>query len=976
MNLCLDLALNWRGKRSFTPPTNTPIAFQSLTANGTSGTVSTTQLTATFDIDPGLNTSNFVVTGASKGVVSKVGAVYTVNIHTITVEDGQGVTLDIINVPSGFTITPLFRTVAVNVAPASSLFPTPSYTQAWMSEIVTRPQDNDGWTILSISATSRVMYVSESGDDGAATPYIYGDGSAFTDWFADEGQVAYRTHQAAIAQMREGENDVVLLRYGDSFEQTGEINNLPAGKSLLESHIITAYGNPALGRPFIAFKKQGSNSTMFDNVTQVGQVGRGDNFIIAHIHASCTVRDPSSPDFAGWNNVAAASFYFSYSNAPTMYNTLIEGCRMDWFSVSINTSSVVENFHERRNTFYRNYGNFAVGSYGQKTRYLQQENLFYHCGYYDRYDGTDNTFAYSGQFVDELATTLSGAAETQVVFTRTLPSNMPDGVYIYVTTDGAVEVEIEVLSYTGSTITIPATDFSADNATAGNQVRVRLYGGVFTSHSSYALQPKKYYCVDNVSINPSSTHNKNINDDDDLLNAYDCAYTGNLYVGGEIGIEARGNVSSTSLPRFGRFIVGDNVFAGVGQNKPTNRGLSWPMWFQDHEDLDAQYNWVSTIFTDAVVDDRRTVLLGGLFTDSDVKYNIFEGTESTIQESGITAGQSIAVYGNAINETGYVEATRDIDSYMTEFHSGGTTDDFAALLLPRHKGNWITLDRDAHSYIKEGFRFTDKGINIIDQAENQLAREGDDAVFSINAYIEPIDAYQWYNSPANTPVSGATSRLLTLSAVSLADNGDQYYPIVSSNKGSVTGTAATLTVEEAIPYVTFNGVDSYASISPDMIVRDGVTGIGDWVQFEVKTTTGGIVVGESGSADARVEVNATGVIVRTWISPTTFNYPKTGLLDGNWHTIKIERDAADSFFAVIDGETIAQSGTTSITANIRVNRVARRGTIYTNASVRNLTVSGSVLTTYAIDSGSTTTEAASVGTGTMTFVNVISGDWT
>jgi hypothetical protein len=171
--------------------------------------------------------------------------------------------------------------------PPSPLFPTPDYTQAWMSDIVTRPQDDDGWTILSISATSRVMYVSEDGNDVTAAPYIYGDGSAFTDWFADEGQIAYRTHQAAIAQMREGENDVVLLRYGDSFEQLGEINNLPAGKSLLESHIISAYGDESLARPFIAFKKQGSNSNMFDNVTNVGQIGKGNNLIIAHIHVSC-----------------------------------------------------------------------------------------------------------------------------------------------------------------------------------------------------------------------------------------------------------------------------------------------------------------------------------------------------------------------------------------------------------------------------------------------------------------------------------------------------------------------------------------------------------------------------------------------------------------------------------------------------------------------------------------------------------------
>lgn len=113
MNLAFQLILGGR-KRPFVPPVEpTAVAWQSLTANGTSGSVSTNQLIATFDTDPGLNTSNFVVTGASKGVVSKVGAVYTVNINTITVSDGQSVTLDVIGVPSGFTITPTTRTVPV-----------------------------------------------------------------------------------------------------------------------------------------------------------------------------------------------------------------------------------------------------------------------------------------------------------------------------------------------------------------------------------------------------------------------------------------------------------------------------------------------------------------------------------------------------------------------------------------------------------------------------------------------------------------------------------------------------------------------------------------------------------------------------------------------------------------------------------------------------------------------------------------------
>ena len=116
MNLSMQLALG--GLRKKPSPVNPiEVAFQSLTANGVSGSVSTTQLTATFDVDPGLTTGNFVVTGASKGSVSNIDNVYFINVFDIPV-NGQAVTLDLAFLPSNLSISPVTRTVTVYKAAA------------------------------------------------------------------------------------------------------------------------------------------------------------------------------------------------------------------------------------------------------------------------------------------------------------------------------------------------------------------------------------------------------------------------------------------------------------------------------------------------------------------------------------------------------------------------------------------------------------------------------------------------------------------------------------------------------------------------------------------------------------------------------------------------------------------------------------------------------------------------------------------
>jgi hypothetical protein len=56
--------------------------------------------------------------------------------------------------------------------------------------------------------------------------------------------------------------------------------------------------------------------------------------------------------------------------------------------------------------------------------------------------------------------------------------------------------------------------------------------------------------------------------------------------------------------------------------------------------------------------------------------------------------------------------------------------------------------------------------------------------------------YQWQK--AATPISGATASTYTTPATTSADNGSQFTVVVSNSAGSVTSTAATLTVNAVV----------------------------------------------------------------------------------------------------------------------------------------------------------------------------------
>ena len=109
----------------------------------------------------------------------------------------------------------------------------------------------------------------------------------------------------------------------------------------------------------------------------------------------------------------------------------------------------------------------------------------------------------------------------------------------------------------------------------------------------------------------------------------------------------------------------------------------------------------------------------------------------------------------------------------------------------------------------------DKGPEVFDgevllptittQPKSQIVNEGSSVTFSVVATGTTPLKYQWKKNGSN--ISGATSASYTISSVKTGDAGN-YTVTVSNNAGSVTSSAATLTVNPVLSSISINGSSS------------------------------------------------------------------------------------------------------------------------------------------------------------------------
>src|ERR1700722_18429531 len=87
------------------------------------------------------------------------------------------------------------------------------------------------------------------------------------------------------------------------------------------------------------------------------------------------------------------------------------------------------------------------------------------------------------------------------------------------------------------------------------------------------------------------------------------------------------------------------------------------------------------------------------------------------------------------------------------------------------------------------------------QPANQAVTAGQTATFTVTASGTAPLSYQWQKNGTN--ISGATSASYTTPATASTDNGSTFKVVVSNSAGSVTSSAASLTVNAAgVPAIT------------------------------------------------------------------------------------------------------------------------------------------------------------------------------
>ena len=251
-----------------------------------------------------------------------------------------------------------------------------------VAEFQLPPQDANGWTRLTPSSDSRLVYVdSQQGNDSTGKVYLAGDTEIGPDPQSPRGTIRpFRTMAAAQAQTREDQPDWLLLRSGRFWQES---LTLKRGRSATERAVATSWGSGA--RPELRTgAEKGVSNTQMVNVAIIG------------IRFWAHTRDTGGPHFTGYAGSSGISVHTRVaSDRRQVRNILVEDCVFRAYSNNVltggagNGATPIERFVLRRSIIS---GNYATGGHSQgifhdgsgqpvQPSILLQENLFDHNGW-------------------------------------------------------------------------------------------------------------------------------------------------------------------------------------------------------------------------------------------------------------------------------------------------------------------------------------------------------------------------------------------------------------------------------------------------------------------------------------------------------------------------------------------------------------------------------------------------------------------
>ncbi len=351
--------------------------------------------------------------------------------------------------------------------------------------------DKNGWSLISPSKDSRLIYVSSStGDDDTAEVYALREVRAAE----DPGRVKpFKTISAAMNSAREGYPDWVLLLKGDVWEVDYN-TDLKAGRSVTERSVFGSYGVVG-SRPIVKVDSSAGLTIWVDK----------SNIVVRGITFYAYKRDPESSDFIGWGSVEDSIGIRIYSKKGSVRGSILfEGNDLNYFSKGIEIAGKgdVLDMVVRRNSIRNSYSekSHSQGISATHVSMLLEENVFDHNGWYKQQVGGGNEMS-EGQ----------------------------------------------------------ATMFN-HNTYFSNSYNTQFIRNIFLRSSS--IQNK--WTAEAVSDSKTNS-----------IKSYELLMEDNVYVGGEIGISAGGNLDYGTGPRWKDISIKNNVMLGIGRDQPTNRNLGW-----------------------------------------------------------------------------------------------------------------------------------------------------------------------------------------------------------------------------------------------------------------------------------------------------------------------------------------------------------------------------------------------------------------
>lgn len=252
---------------------------------------------------------------------------------------------------------------------------------------ISLPKDTDGWTVFTPSADSRIIYVSNAGNDATGQFYSPGDPVLGANPFNPTGTInAFDTYSAARQQARDGYPDWILFKRGDTFSAQIEERS---GRSDTEFALVSAYGSsgamPVINPPT-------ATTIPLELYTSTGF----QRYAIMGLDFYHKTRDPDSPDYTGTSGSAGFQIFGS-GGSGGIRQLLIEGCKFRFFSINVMQSYAGASVGEiviRRNLILDNYSGTGGNSHGLYVGdetgagaldgFLFEENILDHNGWYSK----------------------------------------------------------------------------------------------------------------------------------------------------------------------------------------------------------------------------------------------------------------------------------------------------------------------------------------------------------------------------------------------------------------------------------------------------------------------------------------------------------------------------------------------------------------------------------------------------------------